>query len=633
MTMKPPRGGVVCRAMLAALLLAACAGGEEGARRDAGSAFRDCPECPEMVVVPAGSFRMELPPLRRVTISRPFAVGKYEVTRGEFASFVSATGYDTGGGCWISGYWRRRSDWRTPGFPQTDRDPAVCMSWHHAQAYAAWLSDKTGKGYRLLSESEWEYAARAGATTRYSWGDEIGRNRANCHGCGSRWDDRQTAPVGSFAANDFGLHDMHGNVREWVADCWRSNGFTGPPSNGSVWEVGDCNWRILRGGSWNERPRDLRSASRSWSVTGRRHDIIGFRVARTLTREGRTRRTGGPATEEARNDDESAARGGPPGDARRVSPGRVRGGEEGARRDAGSAFRDCAECPEMVVVPAGSFRMGSPPSEEGRYEVEGPTRHVTISEPFAVGKYEVTRGAFASFVSATGYDMEGSCGLWLGGEWEFYPWYDWLSPSFPQTDRDPVVCVNWRDAQAYAVWLSEKTGKGYRLLSESEYAARGGTRTARHWGEGASGQCGYANGADLMTESHYTEWVAVKCDAEDSGCGARRPGDPTWPFADCDDGHIWTAPVGTFKANGFGLHDMLGNVGEWVADCWNYDYSYAGAPSDGSVWENEDCGQRVLRGGSWDGRPGYLRSANRYRDYIGDRQYATGFRVARTLAP
>ena len=586
MTMKPPRGGGVHRTMLAAFLLAACASGEEGARRDAGSAFRDCPECPEMVVVPAGSFRMELPPLRRVTISEPFAVGKYEVTRGEFASFVSATGYDTGSGCRTrNGYWRRRSDWRSPDFSQTDQDPAVCMSWHHAQAYVAWLSEKTGKGYRLLSESEWEYAARAGTVTRYSWGDEIGRNRANCDGCGSRWDDRQTAPVGSFAANDFGLHDMHGNVWEWVADCWRGDGFTGPPSSGSVWEVGDCNRRILRGGSWDNRPWLLGSANRYWYLTGNRSSGLGFRVARTLTREGRPRRTGGPATEEARNDDKSAARGGPPGDARHVSPGRVRGGGEGARRDAGSVFRDCAGCPEMVVAPAGSFRMGSPPSEEGRYEVEGPTRHVTISEPFAVGKYEVTLGEFASFVSATGYDMEGRCGLWLGGEWEFSPWADWRSPSFPQTDRGPVVCVNWRDAQAYVIWLSEKTGKGYRLLSESEweYAARGGTRTARHWGEGASGQCDYANGADLMTESHYTEWVAVKCDDEDPGCGARRPGDPTWPFADCDDGHIWTAPVGTFKANGFGLHDMLGNVEEWVADCWNYDYSYAGAPSDGSV--------------------------------------------------
>ena len=127
--------------------------------------------------------------------------------------------------------------------------PAIDVSWHEAQAYVAWLSEKTGKRCRLLSESEWEYAARAGAATRYSWGDGIGRNRANCSGCGSRWDDRQTAPVGSFAANGFGLHDMHGNVWEWVADCWNGS-YAGAPSDGSARESGNCSRRVLRGGAW-----------------------------------------------------------------------------------------------------------------------------------------------------------------------------------------------------------------------------------------------------------------------------------------------------------------------------------------------------------------------------------------------
>ena len=145
----------------------------------------------------------------------------------------------------------------------------------------AWLSRETGKAYRLLSESEWEYAARAETQTRYWWGDDIGRNRANCNGCGSRWDNERTAPVGSFAANPFGLHDVHGNVREWVQDCWNSD-YVDAPSDGRAWEHGNCSSsrRVVRGGAWNYRPEDLLVTRRS---TGSRYgDTVGFRVARTL---------------------------------------------------------------------------------------------------------------------------------------------------------------------------------------------------------------------------------------------------------------------------------------------------------------------------------------------------------------
>ena len=188
--------------------------------RSPGTKFRDCPECPELVVVPGG------------TIGRPFAVGVYEVTFGEWDACVS------GGGC---GEYRPDDEGWGRG-----RRPVVNVSWEDAKAYVRWLSRKTGEGYRLLSESEWEYVARAGTRTKYWWGNEIGRNRANCDGCGSRWDSRQTAPVGSFSANGFGLYDVHGNVREWVEDCWD----------------GDCGRRVLRGGSWIFYPRFLRSAYR-----------------------------------------------------------------------------------------------------------------------------------------------------------------------------------------------------------------------------------------------------------------------------------------------------------------------------------------------------------------------------------
>ena len=145
------------------------------------------------------------------------------------------------------------------------------------------MRGKTGKSYRLLSEAEWEYVTRAGSTTPYWWGDDIGENKANCDGCGSRWDNRQTAPVGSFPPNGFGLHDTAGNVWEWVEDCWNDS-YEGAPEDGAAWTEGKCSSRVLRGGSWYINPRFLRSASRGGSDSGFRNYGIGFRVARTLDR-------------------------------------------------------------------------------------------------------------------------------------------------------------------------------------------------------------------------------------------------------------------------------------------------------------------------------------------------------------
>ena len=281
----------------------------------------------------------------------------------------------------------------------------------------------------------------------------------------------------------------------------------------------------------------------------------------------------------------------------------------------GRAFRDCPDCPEMVVVPAGSYLMGSPHDEKKRQKDEGPRHRVTISQPFAVGKYEVTRREFGAFVRASGQIMDGGCVYWDidEGKWKRDAARSWRSPGFEQTDLDPVVCVNWDNVKAYVAWLSSKTGKPYRLLNEAEweYAARGGTRTSRYWGDDASAQCAHANGADRALKAHYSNW--------------------RWVVASCRDGFVHTAPAGSFSANGFGLHDVLGNVWEWVEDCWNE--RYVGAPSDGSPWTGGDCGRRVLRGGSWKIGPGFLRSASRDWFGSGDRGSSSGFRVARTLAP
>ena len=241
-----------------------------------GTMFRDCPTCPELVVVPAGRFRMgcvsgrdcqdDEQPVHEVEVAS-FALGGYEVTFEEYDRFAAATR-------------RRRPEDR--GWGRGGR-PVIHVSWADAAEYAAWLSSETGQEYRLPSESEWEYAARAGTTTRFGWGQDIGRNRANCSGCGSRWDGDETAPVGSFAANGWGLHDMHGNVWEWVADCWHEN-YARAPRDGTAWTSGGnyCGRRVLRGGSWAYNPVNLRSANRTFLDAGARLDSRGFRVARTL---------------------------------------------------------------------------------------------------------------------------------------------------------------------------------------------------------------------------------------------------------------------------------------------------------------------------------------------------------------
>jgi formylglycine-generating enzyme required for sulfatase activity len=243
-----------------------------------GNSFRECAkDCPEMVVVPAGEFMMgsaadekdhydNEDPLHRVTIARPLAVSKFEVTFEQWEACVAI------GAC------PRASDSNMGRRTQ----PVINVSWDNIQQYVVWMSTMTGRPYRLLSEAEWEYAARAGTTTAYSWGDEIGNNNANCNGCGSTWDGQRTAPVGSFAPNRFGLYDIHGNVWEWVEDCLHTN-YEGAPTDGSAWLAqGDCNRRIVRGGSWAGHTVGLRSALRFWYSADDHGTDLGFRVARTL---------------------------------------------------------------------------------------------------------------------------------------------------------------------------------------------------------------------------------------------------------------------------------------------------------------------------------------------------------------
>ena len=249
--------------------------------------MRDCDECPELVVVSSGGFMMGSPSdevdrrgdeedtAHRVTIAEPVAVGRYEVTFAEWDACVA------GGGC--NGYRPDDEGWGR------GRQPVVHVSWEDARTYVRWLSRKTRKTYRLLSESEWEYVARAGTTTPFHHGGTISTEQANydgryTYGPGRKGEYRkQTVPVGTFRPNGFGLHDVHGNVWEWVEDCWHDS-YRGAPSDGTAWTSGrKCGKRVMRGGSWFDEPKNLRSARRGYNKAGSRDHDVGFRIARELT--------------------------------------------------------------------------------------------------------------------------------------------------------------------------------------------------------------------------------------------------------------------------------------------------------------------------------------------------------------
>lgn len=272
--------------------------------------FQECPVCPIMVGIPSGTFVMGSPrsesgrfdsegPQHSVAI-KAFALGKYDVTSEEFLTFLRETGYQPAA-CnpildmkWHSpGHGRAYS----PYYGEPLRWPAVCLDWRDAEKYIAWLNvkvriehpatatDLANGPYRLPTEAEWEYAARAGTTTARWWGNDVGIGKANCNGCGSKWDNRLLADVDSFAPNPFGLYGMLGNAWQWTADCWHPN-YVRAPQDGSAWTDKDCKRYVIRGGSWDNLPTFVRSAARSGSGPGGGEydysSLTGFRVARDL---------------------------------------------------------------------------------------------------------------------------------------------------------------------------------------------------------------------------------------------------------------------------------------------------------------------------------------------------------------
>jgi formylglycine-generating enzyme required for sulfatase activity len=283
-------------------------------------------------------------------------------------------------------------------------------------------------------------------------------------------------------------------------------------------------------------------------------------------------------------------------------------GDECAVRP-GDTFRDCDGCPEMVVIPPGTFTMGSPTSEVGRYDDEGPQHQVTISRPFAVGKFTVSVDEFSRFVKATGYSTGPTCYSRLSGSWENKRGISWKNPDFKQGPKHPAMCLSWDDSKSYVRWLSETTSKAYRLPTEAEweYAVRANSTTRYFFGRDEKKFCRYGNVADRAAKKRFPRWTVLAC----------------------NDGSVFTAPAGTYQPNAFGLYDMVGNAWQWLEDCWNP--SYAHAPSDGSADLSGECSRHIVRGGSWDSDESMVRSANRRRNFPTLRNFDDGFRVARSL--
>jgi formylglycine-generating enzyme required for sulfatase activity len=423
-------------------------------------------------------------PVHRVTIPRPFAVGVFELTQAEWRSVMGSN---------------------PRGF-MGDRNPVEKVSWDGAKNFVRRLSAKTGKEYRLLSEAEWEYVARAGSRTKYPWGNGIDKSKA-------KYDSSDgTRPVGSYGANAFGLYDTVGNVWEWTEDCWNES-YDEAPSNGKAWTTGNCRNRVLRGGSWNYNPGIVRSANRNGNYSGFRTYIGGFRVARTLSPQETTLSI---ALKRSLSQIASVR---PAPIPQPSSPVRPAAGIFPKTYKPRDTFKDCRDCPQMVVVPAGSFDMGDLNGDGD--DSEKPVHRVTIPRPFAAGVYEVTQAEWRSLMGN--------------------------SPSRFRGDRNPVEEVSWDDAKNFVRRLSAKTGKEYRLLSEAEweYAARAGSRTkyprgdridssmAKYDGRGGTRRAGsYGPNAFGLYDTVGNVWEWTEDCWNRSYSGAPSNGD-AWSAGDC----------------------------------------------------------------------------------------------------
>jgi formylglycine-generating enzyme required for sulfatase activity len=548
---------------------------------------------PIMVNIPAGELLVAnqtnpyAQPLHKVAL-KSFQLSKYEVTTAEFEQFLLATNYKREGKCELihSTVKVDMPIWppRKPDRDNLDTRAESCVSSADATAYINWLNAVTGKRYYLPNEAQWEYAARAGSNTRYIHGNTESElcNYANVYQTPAHFQARDidlaqpgvacddftsfTTAVGSFLPNPFGLHDMTGNVSEWVADC-AMDSYAGVPADDSA----TCSRHILRGGSWADAGSRVEPGYRQ---------RVDDQTPRSLQAGFRLALNGDESAKPDENFARNIQRQQEQANAHRANSQALVLNTIAARKTWKTGK---LRMPPMVSIPAGEFMMGSEDSERTK-----PVHRVSI-KAFKMSAYEVTVKQFKQFVEHTGYVIgEDRCWKWVddkGGSFKVgidFVQGNWLTPAYAPSDVHPVMCVSWDDANAYLQWLSKTTGKRYRLPTDAEweYAARAGNTSKYGVGDDEKALCEYGNIWDTS---------GMRAFVRDKKYQAKTLA--------CDDGSEYTSVVGSYKPNAFGLYDMLGNVSEWTQDC-DRD-NYIGAAKDGSAWVAESCMMRSRRGSNY----------------------------------
>lgn len=574
----------------------------------------------QLIRIPIGEFWMGSPTgesgrwegehRHRVGITKSFYMGLHEVTIGQFQQFVNATAYRTeaehdktgGFGFDISqspirGRYDRAFNWKSTGYAQTEQHPVANLTWNDANAFLQWLSREESVRYRLPTEAEWEYACRAGTDTTFQQG--LGSEEVTTIGnvadlslkvAGVELDADAgftfvttedgyvfTAPVGSFQPNSFGLFDMTGNVCEWCSDWFQENYYLNSPAVDPQGPE-DGVFRVFRGGGWQAWSRQFRSANRARFGPDFRAGFLGMRVVR----------------EEVPTVTTAAAVVAPP------QPTSVTASQQNFTNSLGMRF---------TRIAPGKFLMGTTNAKPDHEEFQ---HTVQITRPFYLGTYEVTVGQFRRFANETGYrttaetDQQGGNGYDDQRKSVYDPKFNWMNTGFRQSDQHPVTNLTREDVDAFLQWLSNKESREYRLPTEAEweYACRADTPQETQ----GQGEANVADGAffEGRVQLHTTDGNLA-------------------PFKD---GYVYTAPVGSFAANAFGLFDMTGNVAEWCAD-WFDGQSYQQSSTNDPQGPAAGA-ERVVRGGSWRSTlPQYRRSKRDHHDPL-FRSTGVGLRVAMT---
>jgi formylglycine-generating enzyme required for sulfatase activity len=588
-------------------------------------------------------------PQHVVRITRPYYFGAYEVTNGHFKKFVDETARKPDADKDEKGTWGYQPK-KGPSAPQnsssegrgftgrywgsetSDQAPVVNVNWNDAVAFCEWLSRKEGKVYRLPTEAEWEYACRAGTTTRY-WNDDDPEHLtqiANVRDLAAKqkfgWQNTLSSSdgyavaceVGRYPANNFGLYDMYGNATEWCSD-WFSRSYYREISQANPAGPSTGVLRVMRGGSWRSSAIYCRSANRIAEPPTFRANHVGFRVVCVERKAPWPPALLTPVAPPTGVEPQSL-----------VVPFHEK--QAGEARKAWASYAQIDEQATnlagmtMTLVPPGEFLMGSTPEQIAQTSQidptfkkesansEQPIHRVRISRPFYLSAQEVTRGQFARFTRATGYKTTcerpgGPSGMGFDRTTHKIKAdrkFNWHNTAFPQDDTHPVVNVTWRDATAFCTWLTWQEGRAYRLPTEAEweYACRAGTTTLFSSGDDPESLAAIANVSDATARTTFSGWHAITA----------------------KDGYVFTAPVGSFKANAFGLFDMHGNVREWCGD-WNADDYYGRSPETDPPGASSGK-THVVRGGAWTTTAAGCRSASRGASSPSTVSLSLGFRVA-----